>query len=315
MRIIYWGNGPRGVTCLAALRAAGIAIDSVVAHPAAKGAANPMAAAAAEAGLACATPEDPNAPEFRAALARRGADLFVLGGYGKIFKPELIAIPKVMAINTHGGRLPGMRGSSPMNWALLRGETTFTLSIIRVAAGVDAGDVLLERTFDIRPTDTIAQLHETANRAFPEMLVEVVRRIERGERTGRVQDEDAAAYYPLRFPDDGLILWDQATAEQAHNQIRALTDPYPGAFTFWGGRRIQLLASERTRTPFYGEPGRVYRVTPRGVLVCAADRSLWITRARYAQGEGHPLAEIPRYARLATVREAALRWYESGAGR
>jgi methionyl-tRNA formyltransferase len=208
-----------------------------------------------------------------------------------------------------------MRGSSPLNWALIRGDNSFSLSVIRVAAGIDSGDILIDRTFDIDPADTIADLHDTANREFPSMLVEVIRRIQRGEQTCRVQDSAQAGYYPLRLPDDGFILWDQLTARQTYNQIRALTDPYPGAFTFHRHRRIVLLAANWPSIPHYGEPGRVYRVTQRGLLVCAMDQSIWITRARYSDGEGDPLVDIMRYDRLATVREAVMNWHQSGTAR
>ncbi len=305
MRIVFWGKGARGVACLDALCGTTHDIVCVVVHPEDRGDAPTSVRDAAERrGIPVLGPDDPNADDAMLALQAQRADLFVLGGYGRILQQHTIVIPSVMTVNLHGGKLPECRGSSPMNWALIRGEPSFTLSIIRVASGVDTGDVILDRTFTIGPDDTIGDLHAVAEREFPSMLLAAVEAIARGAATFRAQDPARAAYFPIRFPDDGLILWDQLTAQEVHNRIRALTDPYPGAFTYWKGRRVKLLRSALSETPYYGEPGRIYRITERGLLVCAVDRCLWITHAILTD-DGTPLgATAQRYDRLATVREA-----------
>lgn len=310
MRIVFWGKGQRGVACLQALRQYGEHVVCVIVHPEDVGGETTSVRTVAEAnGIPVLAPNDPNAEDVMTQLRAQRADLFVLGGYGKIFRQPTMDIPSVMTINLHGGKLPECRGSSPMNWALIRGESSFTLSIIRVASGVDAGDVLIERTFPIGSNDTIVDLHAIAEREFPAMLVEAVTQIARGAVTFRVQDASRAAYFPLRFPDDGLILWDQLTAQEIHNRIRALTAPYPCAFTYAAERKVLLLRSELPATPTYGDPGRIYRMTERGLLVCALDRCLWITHAYFAD-DRTPLTEtVQRYDRLATVRGAVREWY------
>lgn len=254
-------------------------------------------------------PERPDEPGLVQRLRAAEADVFVLAGYGKILPADLLRLPRRMAINQHAGRLPHYRGSSPLNWALINGDTSVRLTIIALAAGVDTGDVLLEREFPIGPADTIRDLHAIAAEQFPQMTLEVLARLESGTLTRRPQEDAGAAYYPLRFPDDGLILWDQFTAGQVHNRIRALTTPCPGAFTFYQGRKLMLLASEPTRVPHYGEPGRVYRVTAGGLLVCASDQCLWVRKAVFADDGEDATGVVQRYARLATVREAAAAWF------
>lgn len=314
MRIVFWGKGSRGVACLHALRQRGDEIPCVVVHPEDTGdGAASVRAAAAEHGIPVLAPNDPNADDVIAQLRVQAADLFVLGGYGKILRQPTIGIPSIMTMNLHGGKLPECRGSSPMNWALIRGEPSFTLSIIRVVSGVDAGDVILDRTFLIGPNDTIVDLHAIAEREFPTMLIEAVTQIARSTAAFRVQDVSRAAYFPLRFPGDGLILWDQLTAQEIHNRIRALIEPYPCAFTYAAGRKVLLLRSELPATPTYGEPGRIYRITERSLLVCALDRCLWITRAQFADDRTPLTAAIQRYVRLATVREAVQEWYAARA--
>lgn len=312
LRIVFFGNGPRGVACLERVVDAGHQVCAVVVHAGDSSASKVMKSAACEINLECLAPQDPNRSDFVSLLAEKRADVFILAGYSPIICQDLITTPKAMTINTHAGELPGMRGSSPLNWALMEGRTSVTLSIIQVTSVVDGGDVLTERVCQVSDSTTIADLQQRANELFPEMIAEVLESIGSGTLRKRRQENSQSAYYPLRFPDDGIILWDQLTAVQVHNRIRALTDPYPGAFTYGRGRRIRLLRSEQTATPYMGEPGRVYRKTPRGLLVCASDRCLWITRAVDARSGDSAQTFVDRYDCFATMREAAMRLYESG---
>ncbi len=267
---------------------------------------------AAQLGYPIATASDPDDPALHARLRDLAPEVFVLAGYGRILGRAALAIPARMTINLHGGRLPEFRGSSPMNWALMKGAREFTLSVIEADEGIDTGDVLLEQTFPIGPDDTIADLHRVADEAFPAMTVEVLDRLDTGTLQPRHQNEDAAAYYPRRFPADGLVVWDQLTAEQVHNRVRALTEPYPCAYTFFEERRIRLITTQLPHVRYHGEPGRVYRVGAGGLLVGAADRCVWVRRAVFEDNEQAAAASIPRYAELATVRRAVQRCHEQG---
>lgn len=261
---------------------------------------------AEEHNMATISPEEPNDIETQEYLESFDADLFALAAYGKILKQNVIDIPKLMCVNLHGGRLPQYRGSSPMNWSLINGEQSFGLSIIKVDTGVDTGDVILDRTFEISINDTICQLHEIANREFPLMLLEVVEQLENGDYELRKQNEQDASYYPLRFPDDGLILWDILTAEQIYNRIRALTEPYPCAFTFYNGQEVKLIASRLCDQDTFGEPGRIYKKTGGKLLVCASDKCLWIEEAGFKVNSKSLYDSVTRYEKLATVRDSVM---------
>ena len=265
-----------------------------------------MKDAAEQASIATISPEEPNDESVREHLESLDCDLFVLAAYGKILKQQIIDVPRQMCINLHGGRLPEYRGSSPMNWSLINDESCFGLSIIKVDAGVDTGDVLLDKVFDISETDTICDLHAIANEQFPLMLAEAVEQIANGTFELRKQDEAKAGYYPLRFPDDGLILWDIFTAKQIYNRIRALTEPYPCAFSFYNTKEVKLISAQLCREDFFGEPGRVYRKHNGKLLVCASDRCLWITGAEFKDSGQSLYDSVGRYEKLATVRDCLL---------
>jgi methionyl-tRNA formyltransferase len=315
MRYVLWANGNRGVSSLRALVAAGCRPSLVVVH--ARRGSQWYASVEAEAdkhGLPTVAPDDPNGPDHIKRLQREEPDVFLLAGYGPILRPPVLEIPSQLTVNLHAGQLPEYRGSSPMNWALIDGATSFTLSVIRVDAGVDTGDVLLERTFPVSIDDTIVDLHRIANEQFPEMLLEVVEQIRTESLRPRQQDPARARYCPLRFPDDGFVPWDMLTAEQIHNRVRALRPPYPGAFTFFQGRQVTLVTSRLRDFPYRGEPGRVYRKSDEGLLVCARDRCLWIEEAEFADDSSPLFDVIERYDTLATLQGAALRFYREGGG-
>lgn len=311
MRYVLWAKGARGVACLKGLCAAGRRPTLVVLEPCPIEEGDPCALAARGLGLPTILPDELEDAHTLDRLRREQADLFVLAGYGRILPRAVLDLPARMTINAHAGALPEYRGSSPLNWALIHGDSAFSLSIVEVDEGVDTGPVLLERAHPIGPDDTIVDLHRVANRAFPELLLEAIDRIEAGTVSRREQDPAAARYFPRRFPDDGLILFDRLTAAQVHNRVRALRPPYPGAFTYWHGRKVILASSELRGQAHFGEPGRIYRTSDGGLLVCASDCCLWI-RESWLADDGTPLASAAqRYDRLATAHEAVQRLLES----
>lgn len=310
MRIVLWGKAQRGAAVLRAMHAAGRTPVMVVLQPGRD--ADECRTLAAHLKIPLFEPADPNCLTTAQRLRDENADVFVLAGYGQILKPLLIDLPRFGCVNLHAGELPRYRGSSPLNWALCNGEPTVTLSCIRADSGIDTGSVLADCTLAVGPNTTIAELHARANVLFAELTLRVLDRLEAGNAQPRPQTGEAR-YFPLRFPQDGLILWDQLTAQQIHNHIRALSPPYRCAFTYYAGRRVRLVKSELCQTDYRGVPGRIYRQTPTGLLVCAADRCLWLREAYFDDGSSL-LPAVRRYQELATVRAAALRLLATPAG-
>ena len=302
MDIVFFAKGIRGYTCLKKLLADGYAVTFVVGHDTDPHDTYSAITLAREHLIEVACPSNPNTQEFERVLRTQKADVFVLAGYGMILKENIISIPKKICINLHGGKLPEYRGSSPMNWALINGDRTFGLSIIKVDTGVDSGPVLYAEEFPVKGNDTIVDLHRLANEAFPQMLTAVLGKIKSEDFIAQPQDASKAQYYPLRFPDDGLILFDQLKAEEIHNRIRALTEPYPCAFSFYKKRKVKLLSSCLQTGNFYGEPGRIYRKTEKGFLICGMDKCLWITKAVFADTGENVLAVVKKYEQMTTVR-------------
>lgn len=312
MKILIVGSKSRGRNCLQALcsryQIVGAIVDAFGNAPDAQ---DPFRQLAEQLKVPLFESVNFNDPEHIAVWKSLQPDLIMLTGASRIAQKNFLSVAKFGCVNLHGGKLPKYRGSSPMNWALINDEKEFTICIVQVNEGIDSGDVLIEKTFPILLTDTIKDLHEKANEAFPQMLLEVVDQMEKSLLRPRRQDPAGASYYPLRFPEDGLILWDVYTAREIHNRIRALTDPYPGAFTYYKARKIKLLKSSYTNHPFYGEPGRVYQIKGERALVCAKDQCVWLDDFVDAETLEHIHPDVKRYEKLATLRDNISVIYEN----
>ena len=310
MNIIFFGNGGRSLPCLEILKGLDHHIQVIVAHPENESKwYTSLAKSAAEMKIPIYSPERPNSKPFEKQIKAYNSDLFILAGYGKILSNNIIELPRKMCINLHAGKLPEYRGSSPLNWALINGEDCFSLSIIQLTKRIDAGPVLFEKTFSIEENTTIVDLHKIANMEFPRMLNTTIEQLDNNTFRARTQNESEASYYPLRFPDDGFILWDTLSANQIHNRIRALTEPYPCAFSFFKGEKVKFLSSHIHTNKFCGEPGRIYQNDKGDLLISAKDGALWITEAIFEES-GLPLStKVKRYQSLSTLQEVALNFY------
>ena len=303
MKIIFWGKGSRGESSLKALVNM-FDVLSIVIEPNHKERNNEIIEIANKYKIDILSPNNPNNNNTSKLLKSYGADIFILAGYGKILKQNIIDIPTIMSINLHGGKLPDYRGSSPMNWALINGENKFSISIIKLDSGVDTGDILIEKSINISSNDTIADLHKKANREFVIALIKLINNLKNSIKTKRKQNKNLGSYYSIRRPEDGFVLWEFLKAEDIHNRIRALTEPYPFAFSYLKKKKVFLVKSELKETLFIGEPGRIYRISKKkGLLVGASDKCLWIKEAVYADTKVSILDQVQRYDRFARIQD------------
>ena len=288
MRIVFMGNNPRGVACLQALLNANENVVGVVAHPDAKqgiGGDILVKDVALEWGTPLFQPENVNAPEFVEKLRVLEPDLIIMAGYNQIVKKQVIEIPPQGCINLHGGKLPDYRGTAPLNWAIINGETKGGLAIIFVDEGIDTGDIIRQAEFEIAETDTIADVIQKTIEIFPPMLLEVVNDIRNGTVTRTRQNPEEGAYYTRRYPRDGRIHWDRMTAKQVYDLVRALVRPYPGAFTYVGERKLLIWKVSIPKMVIKGVPGRAALRQRDGVIVIAKDRGVLVEKVEWANGE------------------------------
>ena len=163
---------------------------------------------------------------------------FVLG-WCQILKSEALHTARLGMIGAHASLLPKNRGSAPVNWAIINGETMTGNSLIWLADNVDQGHLIDQRAFEISPYDTCATIYDKVAQSNRDMVLALVERLGRGERPGQPQTELDRPLLTRRRPEDGLIVWDQP-GSRVYDFVRALTRPYPGAFGFLGAEKWRV---------------------------------------------------------------------------
>ncbi len=209
-------------------------------------------------------------------------DLCVTAAFGQILSQEILDIPRFGTVNVHASLLPKYRGSSPVNWCLIKGETETGVTTMMTDRGIDTGDVLLQRKTAVGPLETAGELTGRLAEMGAGLLIETLRLLEAGSLRRLPQDESAMSYYPMLSKEMGEIDWSRS-ARAIACLVRGL-NPWPGAYTDTReqGRLKLLLASDE---PGQGaEPGTVLDADPRrGLLIQTGEGALRVLTLQ-AQG-------------------------------
>lgn len=169
-------------------------------------------------------------PDATAAMRTLAPDLVFCVGWTQLLRRELLELPRLGCIGFHASMLPKYRGRAPVNWAIIRGEHETGNSMIVLDEGVDTGDIVAQRRIEITDEDTCATVYAKVAASEVDMLGEMMPLIHAGRMPRLPQDHSRATALPRRRPEDGIIDW-SATTDQLYDWVRALTHPYPGAFT------------------------------------------------------------------------------------
>jgi UDP-4-amino-4-deoxy-L-arabinose formyltransferase/UDP-glucuronic acid dehydrogenase (UDP-4-keto-hexauronic acid decarboxylating) len=228
---------------------------------------NSVAELAASRGIPVFAPEDINHPLWVNRIKEFGPDIIFSFYYRKMIKQSVLDIPPRGCLNLHGSLLPKYRGRCPINWVLVNGEKETGVTLHYMTPQPDDGDIVCQKKIVITEDDTAKSLHEKAAQTASIMLDEVLPRIKDGTAPRVPQDHSQATYYGGRRPADGEIDW-SLSAKQVRNLVRAVTRPYPGAFSYVANQKCLFwMVSE---VPCRGEklnPGAIVSTDPL-VVVC-----------------------------------------------
>lgn len=245
MEIVFFGTSEFAIPALRALIGSPHKVLAVVTQPDRKKGRQlklsppPAKVLALSKGIPVYQPEDASSIESVEYLKKLDADLFVVISFGQILKKAVLAIPKRYAINLHGSLLPIYRGAAPTNWAIINGDRTSGVTIIKMNERCDEGDMILRREAAIDNEDTNVTLSETLSELGAKLLIEATDLIEQKAEKLVKQDNSGATYAPKLKKDDGLIDWSEPAA-RIHNKVRGFL-PWPGAYTNYDGKALKIL--------------------------------------------------------------------------
>src|SRR5580700_467399 len=243
--LVFCGTPRFAVPTLEALAHAGFQVALVVTQPdkpRGRGLAlapSPVKESALALQLPASQPQSiKNNDEFRAQLTALKPDAIVVVGYGRIIPQWMIDLPKLGNINLHASLLPKFRGAAPIQWAIATGETVTGVTTMRINAGLDTGDILLQSEERILPEDTALTLAPRLAQTGAELMIATLAGLKNGSITPRPQDNAQATLAPILKREDGLIDFSH-TATDAWNRLRGF-QPWPGAFTRFRGKMLHV---------------------------------------------------------------------------
>lgn len=229
--------------------------------------------------------ENPLDPQAIARVRIAAPDLLFSFYYRRILPGEMLSAPRLGAWNMHGSLLPKYRGRAPVNWAVLKGETRTGATLHAMTSRADAGAIVDQEAVPIGPDDTAIEVQRRVTAAAATVLGRRIDELKAGTAKTVPQDESQATRFGQRRPEDGRIDWSRP-AKEVHDLVRAVTHPYPGAFTdLFGGKTFVW----QTRLPGLAShdnfPGEVRGEDGRLNVACGDDRFVELLRVQSEGGE------------------------------
>lgn len=240
MKLVMMGTGPFAIpTFQAILEDEQYDVVALVTRPVPTGRRrrsapeNPMREFAEQRDVPIFAPDSINADETISWLEEKNCDGFVVCDYGQILSNQALGCSKWGGINLHGSLLPRYRGSAPIQWAIYHGDPVTGVTVIHMTPGLDAGPILAQRTYELRPGDDAVSVEEALSKLGVEAVIETLENLrdwDGNSQLGTPQDKSLVSKAPRLNKVDGVVDWNRSTA-QLQNQLRAFK-PWPGSFTF-----------------------------------------------------------------------------------
>uniref|UniRef100_UPI0036DA1899 bifunctional UDP-4-amino-4-deoxy-L-arabinose formyltransferase/UDP-glucuronic acid oxidase ArnA n=1 Tax=Photorhabdus sp. RM322S TaxID=3342825 RepID=UPI0036DA1899 len=264
MKAIIFAYHDIGCVGINALTKAGFDIQAVFTHtddPTETHFFSSVARLSADLALPVFAPENVNHPLWIERIREMKPDVIFSFYYRDMLSEDILSLASAGAFNLHGSLLPKYRGRAPINWAILHGETETGVTLHKMVLKPDAGDIVAQHKVTITETDTSLILHGKIREAAEKLLDQVLPQIKAGTYTATPQDEKQATYFGRRIAADGEIDWGKSATE-INNLIRAVTEPYPGAFTFLGERKMTIWRVSVLNKAHNKQPGTILSVAP-----------------------------------------------------
>ncbi|AJW28997.1 UDP-4-amino-4-deoxy-L-arabinose formyltransferase [Chania multitudinisentens RB-25] len=284
MKAIVFAYHDIGCAGLQALIDVGYDVQAVFTHTDDPGENNFFSSVArqgAERDLPVYAPEDVNHPLWVERIRELQPDIIFSFYYRNMLSEEVLSLAPQGGFNLHGSLLPRYRGRAPINWALLNGETETGVTLHKMVKRPDAGDIVGQQKVAIAENDTALTLHKKVLEAAQILLKEQLPMLKQGTATFTAQNEADASYFGRRTAADGEILWHKS-AREINNLVRAVTEPYPGAFSYLGQRKLIVWRSRVLDTRHDKQPGTVLSTSP--LIIACGQGALEIVAGQSESG-------------------------------
>jgi methionyl-tRNA formyltransferase len=225
--------------------------------------------------------------DFYGKIASISPDLLVVVAFGHILPKKILEIPRYGAINVHASLLPKHRGPSPIQWAVINGDSETGVTTMLMDTGLDTGEVLLASRVSILPDDTAGTLHDRLSLVGADLLIDTIKSVETGTVKPIPQNHAQATYAPLLTKKDGHINWTKP-ANQIERLIRGVT-PWPGAFTFLNNKRIRIFKAKVQDENSAKTPGTVVKGFSNQLWVATGNGILSILEVQADSGKRLPI--------------------------
>ena len=212
--------------------------------------------------------------DLRAQLASLGPDAIIVVGYGRIIPQWMLDLPRFGNLNLHASLLPKYRGAAPIQWAIALGERVTGVTTMRINAGLDTGDILLQREMTIAPDDTSETLAPRLSAIGADLMVETLHGLSAGTIAARPQEDSLATLAPILKKEDGAIDFRRPAGEIV-NRLRGF-QPWPGAFTTFRGKALSVRSARASGTSGQAAPGSIESAADRLLVQCGGGASIEI---------------------------------------
>jgi methionyl-tRNA formyltransferase len=233
----------------------------------------PVKVRATQLGLPVVQPTKLRTGEFAAWLRAQSADVALVIAYGRILPQDVLDAPRLGCVNVHASLLPKLRGAAPITWAVVRGETETGITLMKMDAGMDTGDMLEQWRTPIGPDETAGEVGERLAKLGAEAVRVGLPKYVAGGYAPQKQDDTQATLAPILKKEDGRVRFDQP-ARAVHDHVRGMS-PWPGAYAHLGGKLVKIHATRASDVTKPGAaPGEVILADKSRVLVACASGSV-----------------------------------------
>ncbi len=201
-------------------------------------------------------------------IKKNKVDINIICAFPYFFKKDLLNSAKFGTLNMHGGKLPNYKGASTLNWQIINGEKKIGISIIKANTSIDGGDILSQYSFNLKDNHEISDVHKIVNKKFPVILENTLKRYFKGKI--KLKKNSGGKIYKQRSEKDGKINWHLMNSLEVYNFVRAITKPYPGAFSYIYNTKKKVVIYKCAKSKLKPKipPGYVFKIGGKTFVKC-----------------------------------------------